>query len=97
MSQKLYPFSLKKNQHNIELAYNRLFNLMRDAELEGDYVLAEKYEAAFERISNVYDEIMGYFPNCYGVIMIPGKLLSEAKEISFLAEQIRDGLIMQYK
>lgn len=31
-----------------------------------------------------------------GIIMIPGKLISEAKEISLLAEQIRDGLNMQY-
>lgn len=97
MSQKLYPFSMKKNGHNIELAFNRSFNLMRDAEMDGNYELAEKYEDAHEKISTIYSEIMGYRPNCYGVIMIPGKLLGEVKEITLLAEQIRDGLNMQYK
>ena len=97
MTQKLYPFSMRKNGHNIELAFNRSFNLMRDAEMDGDYALAEKYESAHEKISAVYNELLGYRPNYNGVIMIPGKLISEAKEISLLAEQIRDGLNMQYK
>lgn len=97
MTQKLYPFSMKKHGYNIELAFNRSFNLMHDAEMNRNYTLAEKYESAHEKISVVYNELLSYRPNHNGVIMIPGKLITEAKEISILAEQIRDGLNKQYK
>lgn len=97
MTMKLYPFSMKKNGHNIELAFNRSYNLMHDALINGDYELAEKYENAHEKISQVYSDLMGYPVDSRGVILIPGKLIGQAKEISLLAEQIRDGLNMQYK
>lgn len=97
MTQKLYPFSMEKNGHNIELAFNRSYILMCDAETDGDYDRADEYASAHEKISTVYDELLGYRPNYNGVIMIPGKLLAQAKEISLLAEQIRDGLNMQYQ
>lgn len=88
---------MRKNGHNIELAFNRSYILMHDADMDGNRELAEKYEDAHEKISAVYNELLGYRPNYNGVIMIPGKLIAEAKEISVLAEQIRDGLNMQYR
>lgn len=97
MAQKLYPFSMRKNAHNIELAFNRSYILMHDADMDGNRELAEKYEFIHEKISAVYSELLCYRPNYYGVIMISGKLFAAAKEISVLAEQIRDELNMAYK
>lgn len=97
MSKKLYPFSMRREGHNIELVFNGTYNLMHDAQISGDCCLADKYEQLHERVSDVYHQLLGYCPNCFGVIMIPGSLLSKAKYISFMACQIRDDINLQYK
>ncbi len=95
MAQKLYPFSMWKHSHSIRLAEEHYYILARDADNEKDYESAEKYEAEYERIAYVYNELTSYMPNSAGVIMIPGKLIGEAKEILFTAEHIRSSLNMR--
>lgn len=84
--EKLYPFSMRKYGHNIELAYNRqyiIINEMQDGEREWDDKAIEYYDT----LSEVYANAMGH-----AIYWCNGKEYGILKEASVWADYYRDGI-----
>lgn len=86
---KLYPFSLEKNAHNIEFRYNRIKNILDDmyiGEIKATEQEIEKLEAEQEKVFEVYNMMFGA-PS--SIIWLTGKQYSIAKECVIWATETR--------
>lgn len=82
--EKLYPFSMIKNGHNVELAYNHQFCICDDME-NGIIPYDQKAFDYFERLSEVYAKAMGN-----PIYWCIGKEYAILKEASVWATCYRD-------
>ena len=57
--EKLYPISITKHQHNIELAYTKMWNRRHDAKEAGDMAAVARLDARMERCDKYRDELRG--------------------------------------
>lgn len=94
--QKLYPFSMLKNGHNIELAYNHLYLLTHEDEEtmfeEGLLRVPDETYDSYDRLSELYGAAIG--TPIYWCI---GKDYADLKEYSMWAELYRDGAARRHR
>lgn len=83
---KRYPFSMIKNGHNIELAYNHQWLICREME-DGEREWDDKAFEWFDKLSEVYACAMGH-----PVYMATGKEYGVLKEANMWAMCYRDGV-----
>ena len=84
MTQKLYPFSMRKYGHNIELAYNHQWLICREME-DGE----RKFDrSAFDHLNKLEDAYSQAIGNA--VAWVDGKTYAVLKEASLWAECYRD-------
>lgn len=76
--EKLYPFSMDKNQHNFDLIANVTFNRMYDMQ-EGKIEWNDK---EYEELEELHDEAVKFFGYGAGIAWMPYKELVRAKEIA---------------
>ena len=57
--EKLYPISIIKHQHNIELAYVKMWNRRHDANGAGDMAAVARLDARMERCDEYRDKLRG--------------------------------------
>ena len=90
-SPKLYPFSVQKHAHDIELYRNRLFNTMHDMESGEIPMDAARYD-------RIYDFYYGQLEELYNmmwatrdgrIVYLTGEQISLAKRIVFWASEQR--------
>ena len=56
--EKLYPFSMRKEGHNIELAYNHMYCIVHDM-YHGDREWNQKTVDFYEKLTEIYGKAMG--------------------------------------
>ena len=84
MTNKLYPFSMRKYGHNIELAYNHQWNICREME-DGEREFDTKAFEWMNKLSDAYAKAIGN-----PVAWVDGETYSILKEASVWAESYRD-------
>jgi hypothetical protein len=92
-----YPFSAKKHAHDIELLANRSFNLAYEARDNGDLDEYDRLMSIHDEANEVLDAIMCGMQGWSGVTMLTGAMIGKAKEMVLIADNIREGLYMQYE
>lgn len=87
---KLYPFSVRKHAHDIELRNNRVWNTLRDmesGEIEWDEKKYDTLTAHQEKVQELLDVILSS-GNGY-VVYLTGEQIGLAKEIVAWASGVR--------
>ena len=82
--EKLYPFNMLKNGHNIELAYNRQYIICEEMK-DGERAWNDEAFEYFDKLSEVYACAMGH-----PVFWATGKQYGILKEASAWAVCYRD-------
>ena len=85
-NQKLYPFSMRRDGHNIELAYNHLYTIVKemyDGSREWDQKVIDSYNELCELYSNAI---------CHPVYWATGKEYGKLKEYSMWSICHRDSM-----
>lgn len=86
---KLYPFSLEKNAHNVEFRYNRISCVLDDmymGEIEATSEEIDKLEAEKEKVFEVYNMMFGAGSS---IIWLTGKQYNVARECVIWATETR--------
>jgi len=83
--EKKYPFSMRKNGHNIELAYNRQWLICREME-DGEREWNAEAFRWMEKLEKAYSKAIGN-----AVAWVDGKTYAVLQEASAWAESYRDG------
>lgn len=83
-NEKRYPFSMRKYGHNIELAYNHLYIIMREME-DGEREWDDKVIDSYYELSDLYEKAIGN-----AVYWATGKEYGKLQEYSAWAECYRD-------
>lgn len=95
---KLYPFSVKKHQHDITLTFNRLRNEIVDLEdelFENKTLSKEERKIRFDRIDKLEELVEKYRPiyhavySNYPIVWLNGKDYGIAKEMAIAAIEYR--------
>lgn len=87
MTQKLYPFSLRRYAHDLAFRRNRAKNEMSDKECEG--ILTAHERAQYERLINDLGDILCTYPDNRGIVWLTGKQWALANESSAWACAMR--------
>ena len=93
MEKKMYPFSVAKHAHDIELYHNRLYNTMRDME-SGEIPMDQ---ARYDRISDMfYGPLMELYEMMFNsrdgrIVYLTGPQIGLAKKIVAWASNVRYG------
>ena len=82
--EKLYPFSMRKYGHNIELAYNHQKNICDEME-DGERAVDRKAFEHLQKLSDAYATAIGH-----PVAWVNGKTYAVLKDASAWAESYRD-------
>ena len=84
--EKLYPFSMRKYGHNIELAYNRQWLICKEME-EGEREWSDDAFTWLDKLESVYSVAMGH-----AIYWATGKEYGILKEASVWADTYRGGM-----
>ena len=84
MTNKTYPFSMKKYGHNIELAYNHQWLICREME-DGEREFKKEAFDYYEELSEAYAKAIGH-----AVAWVDSKTYEILSEASAWAEMYRD-------
>ena len=87
MTQKLYPFSLRRYGHDLAFRRNRAINEMGDKESNGTLTTQERVQ--FQKLIDDLSDILLTYPDSRGVVWLTGKQLGLAKESSAWACAMR--------
>ena len=85
---KRYPFNAEKHAHDIELACNRTYNLMYDAQMKGDCDAAEELEARHDKLNDLLHAVLGTMDS-RRISWLTGSEIALAKQTVAWAENDR--------
>lgn len=98
MAQKRYPFNAEKHAHDVELVKNRAKNLAYNIYMDGgDIKEAERLEKLAEEADELLGALFAGRKDWSGISWISGPMIGRAKWMVVLADEIRNGLNMQYR
>lgn len=86
---KMYPFSAKNHAHDIELIRNRRYILAQEALERKDFDTYDKMMDLYDEATEVLDSITSGMRGYSGVTMLTGPMLGKAKEMVFMAAELR--------
>lgn len=87
MTQKLYPFSIRKHGHDLAFRRNRAMNERYDMECNG--TLNARMDEQLTALIDALGDIMCTYPDNKGIIWLTGKEYGLAKESVMWAEAMR--------
>lgn len=87
---KRYPFNAEKHAHDIELAVNRTYNLLHDAQMNGNGEEAERLEAKYDTLYDLMNSVTNTTDNRQ-IAWLTGPEIALAKETVIWAGYDREG------